>query len=322
MRAPQALVPGEKIVTESGIQWEGIFVQVTANDIAIEIEDHGSKDDPAILLIMGYTAQLVFWPDELVEALVGAGFRVIRYDNRDVGLSHKFDGTKVPHPIWQLLVKRFRKNKQMAPYTLEDMAADAIGVLDVLEIDKAHIVGASMGGMIAQIVGAEYPDRVLSLVPVMTSTNNPKLPGPDKKVRKMLWKSARNRPDTPEEAVPATMGFFEVIAADTSAEHMADVEALIRTSVERSFYPEGPKRQMAAIIDSGDLRRFDAKITAPTLVIHGAADPLIPPAGGEDVAANIAGARYETIPGMGHDLPRNLLPQVTQLIVEHCRAHQ
>lgn len=296
-------------------------MQVTANGIPIEVEDHGNKDDPAILLIMGYTAQLVFWPDELVEALVGEGFRVIRYDNRDVGLSYKFDGEKVPHPAWHMVSKRLFRRGQMAPYTLEDMAGDAIGVLDALDIEKAHIVGASMGGMITQIVGANHPERVLSLVPVMTTTNNPKLPGPGKEVRKMLWKSARKRPDTPEAAVPASTAFFEVLAADKSPEHMADVEAMIRTSVERSFYPEGPKRQMAAIIDTGDLRRFAEKITAPTLVIHGADDPLILPAGGQDVAANIDGARFVAVPGMGHDLPRNLLPEVSALIVEHCREH-
>lgn len=298
------------------------MAQVQANGIMIEVEDHGDPNDPAILLIMGYTAQLVFWPDDFVAMLVDAGFRVVRFDNRDVGLSHKFEGEGVPHPLWQLLVKRFRKQKRMAPYALEDMAADAVGVLDALDIEKAHIVGASMGGMITQIVGAEYPDRVLSLVPVMTSTNNPKLPGPDKHVRKLLIKSARKRPETPEEAVPATMNFFEAIAADKSPEHLADVEELVSRAAERSFYPQGPKRQMAAIIDTGDLRRFAARITAPTLVIHGADDPLIPPAGGQDVAANVNEARYAEIPGMGHDLPRNLLPEVTSLIAEHCRAHQ
>ncbi len=295
-------------------------MQITANDIAIEVEDHGNPNDLAILLIMGFGAQLVLWPDELVEALVALGFRVVRFDNRDIGLSQKFEGAKAPHPLWHILARKFLRRRNMAPYTLEHMAADAVGVLDALEIGQAHIVGASMGGMIAQLVAANYPDRVLSLIPVMTSTNNPKLPGPDKNIRKMLFRAARNRPTDKEEAIAAGVGFFGAIAGSAGRD-AAEIEKVARRSVERSFYPEGPPRQMAAIIDSGDLRQWTRRIKAPTLVIHGADDPLIPPAAGEDVANNIEGARFEAVKGMGHDLPTVLLPEVAGMIAAHCRAN-
>ncbi|WP_298020295.1 alpha/beta hydrolase [uncultured Parasphingopyxis sp.] len=295
-------------------------MQLIANNIAIEAEDHGDPADPAILLIMGFGAQLLLWPDELVEALVAKGFRVVRFDNRDIGLSHKFEGEKAPHPLWHLFSKKVLRREKMAPYTLEDMADDAIGVLDALGIERAHVMGASMGGMIAQIVGANYPDRVLSLIPVMTSTNNPKLPGPKKEIRAMLFRAARNRPTDKEEAVAAGTDFFTAIGGSAGSERQ-EIKQLARQIVERSFYPEGPPRQMAAIIDTGDLRPWTRRITAPTLVIHGADDPLILPAGGEDVARNIEGAQLEVIEGMGHDLPPSLIPKMAEIVATHCRAH-
>jgi len=293
-------------------------MQLTANGISLEVEDHGSKSDPALLLIMGFSGQLSLWPDTFVDGLVESGFRVIRFDNRDIGLSHKLHGVKAPHPIWQLLVKRFFPRRQMAPYRLTDMAADAVGVLDALEIERAHVLGVSMGGMISQILAAEYPDRVLSLMPVMTSTNAPGLPGPDGDVRKALIKAARNRPETADEAMAAGMRFFTAIGSPGGEERHAEIEELIRKNVERSFYPEGPSRQMAAIIDTGNLRPWAARVQADTLVIHGADDPLIPYACGEDVAANIGGARFELIDGMGHDLPQNKHAELTDMVVKHC----
>lgn len=295
-------------------------MKVSANGLEIEIEQHGSPDDPPLLLIMGFSGQLSLWPDEFVEELVGRGFRVIRYDNRDIGLSQKFDGVKAPHPIWQLLVKRVLKNRRMAPYTLEDMAADAVGVLDALAIEKAHILGVSMGGMISQIVAADYPERVLSLMPVMTSTNAPGLPGPDKQVRKILFQAARNRPETEEEAVAAGMRFFTAIGSPGGEERRAEIEELIRKNVARSFYPEGASRQMAAIIDTGDLRPWARRVRADTMVVHGVADPLILPPCGADVADHIAGARFELIEGMGHDLPQALHGRLADLVAGHSLA--
>lgn len=293
-------------------------MQITANGINIEVEDHGSKDDPVLLLIMGFSGQLSLWPDSFVDGLVARGFRVIRYDNRDIGLSHKLDGVKAPSLFWQLLVKRFFPKRQMAPYQLTDMAADAVGVLDTLEIQRAHVLGVSMGGMISQIFGAEYPDRVLSLMPVMTSTNAPKLPGPDSQVRKILIQAARNKPADQDEAMAAGLRFFNAIGSPGGEERRAEIEELIRKNVERSFYPEGPSRQLAAIVDTGNLRPWTQRVQARTLVIHGAEDPLIPYPCGEDVAAHIEGARFELIDGMGHDLPESKHAQLTDMIVAHC----
>lgn len=293
-------------------------MQITANGISLEVEDHGNKDHPPLLLIMGFSGQLSLWPDAFVDALVACGFRVIRFDNRDIGLSHKLEGVKAPHPIWQLLVKRVFPGRRMAPYSLPDMAADAVGVLDALEIERAHILGVSMGGMIAQILAAEYPGRVLSLIPVMTSTNAPGLPGPDGDVRKALIKAARNRPTTAEEAMASGMRFFTAIGSPGGEERRAEIEELIRKNVDRSFYPEGPSRQMAAIIDTGNLRPWAARVQADTLVIHGADDPLIPYVCGEDVAAHIDGARFALIDGMGHDLPQNKHAELTEMVAKHC----
>ncbi|MGP1352850.1 MAG: alpha/beta fold hydrolase [Parasphingopyxis sp.] len=295
-------------------------MKVQANGIEIEVEDHGNPDDPALLLIMGFSGQLSLWPDAFVDELVGRGFRVIRYDNRDVGLSHKFHGVKAPHPLWQMLVKRVLKNRRMAPYTLADMAADGMGVLDALGIERAHVLGVSMGGMIAQIVGAEYPDRVLSLMPVMTSTNAPGLPGPDKEIRKTLLQAARNRPETEEEAVAAGMRFFSAIGSPGGEERQMEIEELIRKNVARSLYPEGPSRQLAAIIDTGNLRPWAQRVQAPTLVIHGETDPLILHPCGKDVADHIEGARFALVEEMGHDLPEAKHGALADMIAEHSLA--
>ncbi|RED16268.1 alpha/beta fold hydrolase [Parasphingopyxis lamellibrachiae] len=293
-------------------------MQLTANGISLEVEDHGDRNDPALLLIMGFSGQLSLWPDAFVDGLVDRGFRVIRFDNRDIGLSDKLHGVKAPHPIWQLLVKRFFPGRRLAPYRLTDMAADAVGVLDALEIARAHVLGVSMGGMISQILAADYPERVSTLMPVMTSTNAPGLPGPDSEVRKALIKAARNRPETAEEALESGMNFFTVIGSPGGEERRAEIEELIRKNVERSFYPEGPSRQMAAIIDTGNLRPWASRVQADTVVIHGADDPLIPYACGEDVAAHIDGARFALIDGMGHDLPQDKHAQLTDTVAEHC----
>jgi len=295
-------------------------MQVQANGISIEVEDFGNKTDPAILLIMGYTAQLIYWPIEMVEGLVAKGFRVIRFDNRDVGMSHKFDGMKAPHPIRQMVGKRFFPSWELAPYSLSDMAADAVGVLDALDIEKAHIVGASMGGMIGQLVAANYPDRVLTFTPIMSSTNGPNLPGASSEVRKTLLKTARAKAKTPEEALELGLAFSALIASEEGRSRIEERREMMKLAQERGFYPAGPKRQMAAIIASGNLQPTAEKISAPTLVIHGADDPLIPQACGADIAAHVNGARFELIKGMGHDLPPSVLPKIVDLIAEHCRS--
>lgn len=294
-------------------------MQVIANGINIEAEDHGNPGNPAILLVMGYTAQLIYWPMDFVNGLVEKGFRVITFDNRDVGLSYKFDGVRSPHPVRQMVAKRFFPRRRMAPYDLSDMAKDGVGVLDALKIDRAHIVGASMGGMIGQLMAADHADRVLSFTPVMSSTNGPGLPGANADVRRVLLQTARAKPRTPEEALELGLTFSSLIASEEGRNRPEERRAMMKLAQERAFYPAGPKRQMAAIIDSGNLRPVANRINVPTMVIHGADDPLIPSVCGQDIAANVKGARFELVEGMGHDLPPSKLPQMVDLIADHCR---
>lgn len=291
--------------------------QITANGISIEYEDHGKADDPALLLVMGLGAQLTLWPIELVEALVNRGFRVIRYDNRDIGLSHKMHGAKAPGILRLVLMNRLGL-KPRVPYTLSDMAADGVGLLDALGIERAHIVGASMGGMIAQLVAAEHPERTASLTSIMSTTGNRKLPPAQKEAIKVLT----TRPPSDDEEVLVAHG-IRVAHTIGSPGYRPDADRLtarVREGVRRSYYPAGLPRQLAAIIADGDRRARLKAVTAPTLVIHGEDDPLVPLAGGLDTAESIPGAQIATIPGMGHDLPLELVDRIADLIASHAHA--
>jgi pimeloyl-ACP methyl ester carboxylesterase len=208
----------------------------------------------------------------------------------------------------------------MAPYNLSDMARDAVGVLDAFKIDRAHIVGASMGGMIGQLMAADHADRVLSFTPIMSSTNGPGLPGAKAEVRKVLMQTARAKARTPDEALELGLAFSSLIASEEGRSRSEERRAMMKLAQERAFYPPGPKRQMAAIIDTGNLRPVANRIAVPTMVIHGADDPLIPFACGQDIAANVKNARFELVQGMGHDLPPSKLPEMVDLIAGHCRA--
>ncbi|HPU16400.1 MAG TPA: alpha/beta hydrolase [Polymorphobacter sp.] len=286
---------------------------ITANGITLEYETFGSPSATPLLLVMGLGAQLTLWPIELCEALVARGYYVIRYDNRDVGLSTKFDAAGIPEV--QAIIMAMMSGKPVnVPYTLHDMAADAMGLLDALGIAKAHIVGASMGGMIAQLIAADYPERTLSLTSIMSTTGNPTLPPAKPEAMAVLT----NRPPSPDLA---TMIDFGVAAARIvgSPGYPADEQRLrtrVKADFERSFAPTGFARHMAAVIATGDRRAKLANVTAPTLVIHGDADPLVPVEGGHDTAANIKGAELLIIPGMGHDLPVQLVEQIADAIAK------
>ncbi|OBX19349.1 alpha/beta hydrolase [Erythrobacter sp. QSSC1-22B] len=287
---------------------------VTANGVEIHYEEQGDPANPAMLLIMGFGAQLTLWPDELVEGLANRGFRVIRYDNRDVGLSQKFTGHKPPGPARQVLMGKIGL-KPKVPYTLADLADDAAGLLDALDIAKAHIVGASMGGMIAQHVAARHPDRCLSLTSIFSTTGNPKLPSAKKEALDALTK----RPESTEEAVLVEHGKYLARTIGSPAYPTPDDRLHERTqaSIRRSLYPEGPTRHLAAILHDGDRRKMLREIDLPTLVLHGEADPLVPVEGGRDTAATIRGARIKTIPGWGHDLPLELVDEIADEIADH-----
>jgi pimeloyl-ACP methyl ester carboxylesterase len=290
--------------------------QTTANGISITYEDKGPRDAPVILLVMGLGGQLTLWPDEFVDALNDRGFRTIRYDNRDVGLSTRFDAAGVPNLKW-MFVKAAIGLPVRGAYGLADMAADGMALLDALGVERAHIVGASMGGMIAQHIAARYPDRVLSLTSIMSTTGNRRLP----RARKEAMQVLANRPmgGDPEEMIAYSMRAARVIGSPGYPAEEDRLQRRVRADYERGFYPQGVARQMAAIVADGDRRDMLKRVKAPTLVIHGEDDPLVPLAGGRDTAANIAEARLMTIPGMGHDLPLALVDTLTGAIAEHAR---
>jgi pimeloyl-ACP methyl ester carboxylesterase len=290
--------------------------EAQVNGIKVTFEDKGAKDAPVILLVMGLGGQLTLWPDEFVDALVAHGFRTIRYDNRDVGLSTRFESAGVPNLKWMFVKAALRLPVRTA-YTLADMAADGIGLLDHLGIAKAHIVGASMGGMISQHIAARYPDRTLSLTSIMSTTGNPRLPRANKEAMAVL----ANRPMSgdPEAMIAYSVRAARVIGSPAYPAAEERLQRRVRHDFERGWYPQGVARQMAAIVADGDRRAMLATIKAPTLVIHGEADPLVPLAGGKDTAASIPGARLMTIPGMGHDLPLALVDTLADAVAGHAR---
>jgi len=289
-----------------------------ANGITLEVEDTGEADRPAVLLVMGLGMQLVAWPQRFVEALHQAGFRVIRFDNRDIGLSQHFDHLGVPN----LMVETFRHRVGLpvhAPYTLQDMAADALGLLDTLGVAKAHLVGVSMGGMIAQRMALAAPDRVLSLSSIMSSSGARYLPGPKAHVLKAMM--ARPQRGGEQALVDYSVNFFRIIGSPGFPLDEAEFRARIQLAVRRSFHPAGTARQMVAI--AADTRRADelARLKLPTLVIHGRDDPLVPFACGQDTARRIRGARLVAVEGMGHDLPPGVVDRILQPLVPHLLGH-
>ncbi|MEP1144201.1 MAG: alpha/beta hydrolase [Henriciella sp.] len=289
---------------------------VKANGIDLKVKEYGRPNDPAILLICGWSVQLSFWPKPFIEHFVSSGYRVITYDNRDVGLSQKMRRRPPTYPFApHILVSRLFKRKVLVAYTLEDMAADAIGVLDALGISRAHILGLSMGGMITQIISAMHPDRVKSTTILMSSTNRFGLPTPplDLAMRVLFARSGRSS----EKRAARSLRIWKRIRTQDGGYDDVSFAQNITATIDRAYYPAGRRRQVEAIIATGDLRRYTRQIDSATLVIHGSADQLAPPHGGLDIAANIKGARFELIDGMGHDLPPNRIPMVSGLITEH-----
>ncbi|QDH33782.1 alpha/beta hydrolase [Porphyrobacter sp. YT40] len=292
---------------------------ITTPNTGIEIfyEEQGAPDAPVILLVMGLGAQLTLWPDELVDALVGEGFRVIRYDNRDIGLSQKFEGAKAPGLAVQVLRKKIGFPAKV-PYTLKNMADDGIGLLDALGIDQAHVVGASMGGMIVQLMAIHHPERLLTMTSIMSTTGNGKLPQAEKHAMEALIAPLKGMDE--ETLVEHGLNIARNIGSPGYPFDPADQRERVLKNMRRSVYPAGLPRQLAAIIDDGCRRSRLAGVTTPTLVMHGEADPLVKLAAGEDTAAHIAGSRLVTIPGWGHDLPIPLIPRIASEIAAHARG--
>jgi pimeloyl-ACP methyl ester carboxylesterase len=291
---------------------------VRANGIDVYYDTFGDPTRPTILLVMGLATQSIAWPDPFVDRLVAGGFRVVRYDNRDVGLSTHLTGAPAINPVWAIAAKRFGLPFPLA-YRLSDMAADGIGLLDTLGIDEVHVVGASMGGMIAQLMAAHWPDRVLSLTSIMSSSGAPGLPGPSPQIRR---KMLARRPANPSraDAIAASVEMLRLISYPDPTRDAKAFEDIATRAFDRAHDPVGARRQLLAIIADGSRATRLAAVRAPTLLIHGADDPLVPLAGSEDLARHIPHARLEIVPGMAHDLPPSRLDRIAAMIVEHARG--
>ena len=291
--------------------------QIQANGISLEYETHGDPENPPLLLVMGLGAQLTLWPMELIEALVQRGYYVIRHDNRDIGLSQKFSEHGIPN-FKRVALLRMLGLRPRTPYTLADMADDAAGLLAALGIAKAHVVGASMGGMIVQLMAVNHPDKLLTMTSIMSTTGNRRLPPPQKAAMNALLNRAPANA-TLEQVLPFGLNVSRAIGSPAYPAAEERLRANIERDYTRSFFPEGAARQISAIMADGDRRKRLAKVTTPTLVIHGADDPLVPVEGGRDTAAAIPGAKLLEVPGMGHDLPLELVDHIADAIAEHAR---
>ena len=288
-----------------------------ANGISIEVQEHGDPHHPAVLLIMGLGMQLIAWPPAVIEPLMQAGFRVITFDNRDIGLSQHFDQAGKPNIFWASIKHKLRLTIK-SPYSLADMARDALGVLDAMGIAKAHIVGASMGAMIAQHVARIAPERVLTLTSIMSSSGAPGLPDAKPAVIRALL----NRPKSQsvDDITAYYVKFFGVIGSPAFPIEPQLLRNRIRQGIERSHHPDGTLRQMVAIAADTQRHELIKRIAAPTLVIHGLADVLVPPAHGKDTAQRIVGSRFLGIEGMGHDLAPRAVAQWLPDFLKHIAA--
>ncbi|MQT15604.1 alpha/beta hydrolase [Rhizobiales bacterium Sp-1] len=276
-----------------------------ANGIEIAWDAFGEAGDEAVLLIAGLGTQMIRWSRSFCEALAARGYRVVRFDNRDSGGSTHLAACAAPD-FGALVSALVAGRRPDVPYTLGDMAADAVGLLDALGIARAHFVGRSMGGVIAQIVASEYPDRTLSLTSIMASTGNPALPQADADIMAMMMRPAPDPATDPAGYLAVRLAFARRIAGRSRPFDETLHRALLLEELRRSHDPAGTARQMAAMAVAGDRRAGLGAITSPTLIIHGSEDPLIPPACGEDTARSIPNATYWLVPGMGHDVPPDL----------------
>lgn len=274
------------------------------NPVDIHYEDMGDPNDPAVLLIMGLGAQLLLWRTGFCEKLINQRLRVIRFDNRDVGLSTKLPGQHSGAPLLPRMARSFIGLPSPAAYTLEDMADDAAALLDHLEIDRAHVVGASMGGMIAQVFAAQHQVRTRTLGVIFSSNNQPVLPPPGP--RQLAAILQRPKDTTREAIIENAVRVNKIIGSPGYPAHEDRVRADAIEGYERSYYPAGIARHFAAILGSGSLLRYDRQITVPTVVIHGKADKLMRPIGGRAIARAIDRSRLVLLDGMGHELPEPL----------------
>ena len=293
-------------------------MQLFINGVRLEVEDTGEKDRDAVLLIPGMAMQLIVWPEAMVHQLHQAGFRVIRLDNRDIGLSQDMAHLPAPNLMWFMLQQKLGFQPQ-APYSIQDMANDALGVLDHLQINQAHLVGVSMGGMIGQRICIGSPQRALSLTSIMSSSGAKGLPGPTPDMRRVLFTPPAKAGT--QAAHQHALRFVQALAGPGFAHPEGSQQQLVNDSLKRSSRPMGAYRQMLAAMADRERAGLLARITTPTLVIHGKADPLVPYACGEDTARRIPNAKLHGIEGMGHDMPPGAIDNMMARLLPFLNAH-
>jgi len=286
---------------------------VVANGIELAYEAFGNPSHPAIILITGMSAQLTTWPIELCQQVAAMGYWVLRYDHRDIGLSEKMSSAKSPKMLSVMTRLHFNLPIKV-PYTLEDMSDDVIGLMQELNIDKAHFVGVSMGGMIAQLCAIRHPNKALSLTSMMSTSGSPWLPGPKPAISLHMMKP---RPTTEEAIIQRGVKTLRLAAGSKYRQSYDEMYSRMRDSFHRSHYPEGAVRHMLAIAGSGNRVRALRKVRTPTLVVHGRDDPLVRLAAGRSTARLIPGAKLEVIDGLGHDLPACAVPRLMQALAPH-----
>lgn len=286
--------------------------------IDLEIRDQGPPKAPAVLLIMGLGMQLISWPSRLVDTLLAAGYRVIRFDNRDTGLSQRFPELGVPSLPWAWL-RHSMGLPIRPPYSLQDMARDTLSLLDALDIARAHVLGVDLGGMVGQHLALLAPARVRSLCSVMSSSGARHLPGPDRAVRAALLR----QPAATDTAslLAHQQALFHLLRSPCFPQDLEDQRKRLLAGIHRAVYPEGVVRQLSAVL--ADTQRASAlgQVRVPTLVLHGRHDPLLPVACGEDTARRIPGARLITVEGMGHDLPPGVVQVLLAALLPHLKMH-
>jgi pimeloyl-ACP methyl ester carboxylesterase len=297
------------------------MAQIEARGLHFEYELSGPSNacsqTPVMLLIMGLGMQLTAWPKELLERLHAGGLRTLIYDARDLGLSSRMDQAGRPSFVWAW-IKQKLGFKVTPPYSIADLADDALALADALGIERMHVVGISMGGMVAQHLAAQNPARTLSLGLLMSSSGAPDLPGANRTVSKVMLAPMPDQHDE-DALVERYVTLFQTIGSPAYPTPQALLRSRARASVRRAPAPDGTRRQVLAIFADGDRSPLLKHINTPTLVVHGLADPLLPPRCGEDLAKKISGAKLVLIDGMGHDLPDGLIPEISDLLIENCR---
>ncbi|KZY88624.1 hypothetical protein A3752_01165 [Oleiphilus sp. HI0081] len=295
------------------LEFDEYFVDTPS--VRLCVREYGDPKGTPVLMIMGLGCQMTHWPDHLLEQLLQKPIRLICFDNRDIGLSGKI---KSQHRIDTRLAYLSHKLglTPSANYTLHDMAADTSHLITALNLGSTHVIGVSMGGMIGQILAANYTEQLASLSIMMSSTNSPKLPFPDLSLMIKFGLSGR-RPKSEEDQIKRWMGFWKLIQSPEYPTPKHDIEAMVRAGFERDYSPAGTLRQLQAILSTGSLEKYIKNVPLPTRVIHGSHDPLLKPACGRIIAKRIPRADFYLVPGMGHDLPRQLSPKLSHLILEH-----